>query len=291
MTKGFFLTEALIAACLSAWLLTTLIILYLSQKHQNIYLNNISEVQENIRLTVNELSRDIRTAGYFACFSGNKRDILKSNFLTIYSGRKNRWYPNLPISLRNKVKTDTDILEIQKMETQQTDLLQTMISFNSLMVSKHQHFSPGEWIVVSNCQHAEIARLESVILNDSNQFLALKTSLNYLYEKNAIVSRLIRNRYYVRDTYRANQRGENLYGLYRQGIDGNTEELVSGIENFRIKPLGNVRARLKIALLFTSQKAVEEKPQSIIFDGKKYVDYDHYYHQAETLIVKSREKE
>ena len=81
--KGITLVELLIAALMTFVIGSAAMEFYASQHNQWLAQTDVSDMQQNVRALLDELTRNIRSAGY-GIITGHPRILVSSNTLTVY---------------------------------------------------------------------------------------------------------------------------------------------------------------------------------------------------------------
>lgn len=238
---GFSLVEILVATALSVFLLTAVMTVYLSQKKSYRFTEGLARVQENGRLAIAGLNKDVRMAGYIGC--GRLSEIRLHNLLPGIDFRPETsivGFNNGQTTASYSSPTVDAILRIAVPKTavlivQHADAESVVASHDQqIKVPADQTFKVGDVALLSNCQQAHIFRVQAV----HQQWLTPMPQFTDRYEwADSQMSRLLTYIYYVANTGRINQAGNPIYALYRRNLnDAPTKqnEWVEGVENMQI---------------------------------------------------------
>lgn len=178
--RGLTLIELMIAITLSLLIVGAVISLYITSQHLYRVQNNLSRLQENARYAMNEMSRDLRMAGYEGCLTGhitphndlNNTTSYPYNFsvpLEGYQYVSGAWVPALdpaftatltPASPPGGVftlDTASDIITVRLADPAQAlAVTQPSSSASTLNVSLPNPFYSGQILLVTNCTGADI---------------------------------------------------------------------------------------------------------------------------------------
>ncbi|MHB1587499.1 MAG: PilW family protein [Acidiferrobacteraceae bacterium] len=178
--RGFTLIELMIAITLSLLIVGAVISLYVTSQHLYRVQNNLSRLQESARYAMNEMSRDLRMAGYEGCLTGhitphndlNNTTSYPYNFSTPLQGYQfvsGAWLPALdpaftatltPASPPGGVftlDTTSDIITVRLADpAQMLAVTQPSASASTLNVSLPNPFYSGQILLVTNCTGADI---------------------------------------------------------------------------------------------------------------------------------------
>ncbi len=317
-SRGFTLTEIMVASVLAIFLVGLLAQLYLSNKRTHRWQQGIARIQENGRYAVHILDSHIRQAGFIGCpslegdfvvasASGNP-GIGAQNSLQGNTSNDSAWLASLPSRLRKQVAADSDVITIRKVEPQLTSLTQTMRDQTHLQVTDNNKLKAGETVLVANCSEAETFQVAKVSEHTGQgaQDLVSHTPLTQHYAKDATLSPLIEESYLVANTGRKNHNAHPIYALYRLAENQRKTELVSGVKQMKVSyGVGDNNAApqlhnaawvdkhhawrqvrsVKVALLLDSVEAVGNKAHSYTFAGQGYVPVDgRLYREWDTYI-------
>jgi len=269
--RGLTLIELMIALGLGLLLVAALGYLYSGQRQSWRTLEAVARLQENGRLAMELVGRDLRQAGYAGCLSlpearpvswvkladTTKTDAFGSlitPFLT--DGRLVTGYAgwgvdrNLDGTVNSTdrpnnylVGTDTLFLVGGQDPVAYTSAAMTSVSAAIPITANSLRFSQGELVLISDCRSVDIFRISGPAGNDVTYSNTLphddtdtrneNDRLTRSYEKGASVMPLALHVYYLG----SNPAGRPaLYRLpwVRHGRWGTSEELVEGVEDMRL---------------------------------------------------------
>jgi len=259
---GFTLIEMMIGMGLGLTVVAGLITVFQGNKQSSELNQAMADMQENVRYAFDALGRDIRMAGFQGCALSSEAtatikasDAPTSNFyLSSLSGSHvgdgKNWEPVPPPTFKYpeaiEVVANTDALSIQ-FGNQELFNVQAMSNSSSDVVldALPETIAAGDYVLISNCQTADLFRVTAI----NNATLKHDSSLNqgsatlstaYGQGDSANLATLMKfeaNVYFLANTGRKNQSGDDITSLYRQTLpfDSPPQEMVEGVEQFRIK--------------------------------------------------------
>lgn len=243
---GFSLTELMVTLAVTGIILPVVFTTYLNIKNHYTAQQALLQNQAEARLAIHLLRRAIYQAGYSACFALNASgeinhhaitafDFTRATALQGYHATASGWQPSLPASLVGKVKTGTDVIKLMGVDFNLAVLKNDMLITDSLTVSPELSVKKGDILVVTDCIQADLFTVASVSNSANQQTIRSNEALSVRYRQNAGIGRLQIQSFYIRDTNRKNRAGDPIYALYSQGDNGISEELVTDIEDMRIR--------------------------------------------------------
>lgn len=312
--RGFSLIEFLIAAGLSALLLTGILNIYFSNKKTFQYNIELARLQENARTAIHRLNEDIRMTGFMGC--PRLRDIEHYETLPqlststviagFHHGQTTSPYPPSPALTKIMASglPGSDILIVQESDSQQSNAFAS--DSNTLLVSGHPEYKINEKLLISNCNHSRFIHIGTVNYANGLSILGLTEALfdpgndenPYAKSSDTQISNWHIYVYYIAKTGRKNRAGQSIGALYRRDLSASkmlSTELAEGVDDMQIR-YGIIDAHraglhyfsanrisandwklirsVQIKLLLSSIENVTEKPQSYFFSEKKYMPTD-----------------
>lgn len=236
--QGLTLIELMIALALGLLLLRILMGIYLSSQQSTHLQAALNQIEHNATIALSIIQTDISRAGQIGCAR------LSQDFPLVS-------YPPYSLTVENKlILSGSHQLTVRYADYPANTLLAAMQNDSRLIVSNEVAFKPGEIVVISDCRKAEIFKIEAVSENHGVQIIIPSSSLHYLFQKDAEISRLIVNSYYLAATKRKQINGTPIYALFRDSLNQQHEELVEGIDemNFQAEPHG-IAIKLNVSAL------------------------------------------
>lgn len=176
--QGLTLVELMVAIVLSIIIIGAVITLYLSSSRTYRVDNNIAGIQDNARYALTALDRDFRLTGYEGCLTGHvllHNDLnpggsaysFGSPFVAPLTGYQNvggTWTPPLDASITSAAAAqglvldpNSDIITIQRADSNAAaGVTAPSGSSATLLTSTPNPYYPGEILVVTNCQSADV---------------------------------------------------------------------------------------------------------------------------------------
>lgn len=269
--RGLSMVELMVALLVSTLLMLGVFEIFLGSSQNNRFAHAYARIQENGRLAMDILTRNIRMAGYQGCIDPNLIEMniiaddaptydLNSDGVFGYETDDAAW----SISNRNDqldaitgVPSGTDIIYIQFASPTGVNVIcdgggnsceavnaNVKIENNTIGLKKY------DVAIVTDCENADMFRIVSMPIDSSDSKVTLAHSnshnssnnLSKPYDEDAEVVTFNAFAYYIKDTGRVNDRGNKVFALYQfdstyqEGgvIMGKEEELVEGIEQLQI---------------------------------------------------------
>jgi type IV pilus assembly protein PilW len=267
--RGFSLIELLIALVLGLMLSAGIFTVFSGNKQSTDLNTAMADMQENARFALNQLSADIRMAGYQGCKDINRggANILATGAPT--SNLENTaavgsvvasatdWRPAPPIGLGRlgNVIPNTHALTLQFGSAATFPLSDNVggivpdrsdpipVDTRAGISSEPFNIQEGEFAIISNCNGSDLIKVSGVG-NDGSVSHAIVENISssltydYLADRNTKFMRFNSNIYYVGDTGSTSSDGTMITGLYQQKLpyeDSNPPVLmISGVENMRL---------------------------------------------------------
>ena len=189
------------------------------------------------------LNQHIGKAGYVGC--GRLGQLLNwSNQTTQplgevhvirgYQAIDQHWQPGLPMQLHNKVKTESDVIELNYAD-RLGYLAAAITDLTQLTVYSDQHIYPKHVLLISDCQYADVVIVDTVNKIATNTYaITLASPLQHHYLAMAFIGKVVQLFFYIGDTQRVNVQKQPIYALYMRNQDGHHVELVPGVHAMHI---------------------------------------------------------
>lgn len=313
-TRGFSLTELLVAGALGTILLYVLITIYWYTRQNYLLEHAEATIENNANTAIYILSQSLRMAGFIGCnrlgVVVNKLDYSGVSYTVENSihgskGIGKRWQPALPVQLTN-VKPDTDIVTVWYRQAVGLHIARDF-------ALQKQPYDFGKMLLISSCNQAELL---TVKCSDASQVscsnYSLKVDKSKQQYEQAELAPFFVYAYYISQSTYPNSEGQKVYGLFRKSLimpNAHAQELVPGIEDMKIfygvkasnndsiiflsadqvKQWNKVRI-LKILLLVNSINNVLTQPQTYEFNGKLYRASDRIVRREWVTYVYLRER-
>lgn len=271
--RGMTIVEIMVAITISLVLLSGVAQIFLSSKQTYRMGEQLSRLQENGRLVLDLLARDIRMTGYQGC--ADPEDIPptivannppSTDFATTALGGSKvgsgSWDPSAPSALPTTltdakgnsytltnlplVNTDVVITQFVDPVNAQDTNLASSITGDISIAQNPGNFAADDVLAIADCDSVDIFRASAVSLSGSSYLIShanthnSAASLSKAYASGARVFQVQSNIYFVAPAYHAdgslktNNRGATINALYRADIDGDLISLVEGVDNLQI---------------------------------------------------------
>jgi len=246
---GFSTLEILIASALGLIIIAGICQVYLSVKNTYQKQANLIDLQENIRFATYTLTQNIRMAGYAGCakltylkspdtyykhpFTSKKLNNLDFIFESSLLGFSNNNLPNY--LLDKKVKTDTDVIVIQKSDIGLTRFYGTEITpaTTSIVVKQNPATKNNPLLFLASCKNAEIFQAKEI--GGTQISLSGKDNFHYRYNYNdSTISSFTEVAYFISTSSKKDIQGKTIYSLFMVTNRGDKEEIITGINSMKI---------------------------------------------------------
>ena len=256
---GLSIIEIMVALLVSTILLGGVIQIYVGNQRTSRVGDGLAQLQESARFAVDQISEDIRTAGYLGCVDSRKSANVVANgvdgtnpvntairgFVADTDGDLSPTPPATLTTTTNLPIANSDVVMIQRASSASMQLSTAMTSETDHVRVGTNNLGVGsdQVLLISDCDRAVIFRVTAEPYDDSGDIVfehdATGNSSNsfddvaFTDTDNTFIRRFMESAYYVGDTGRTNSAGSAVRALYRVGIGGQ-EELVEGIEQIRV---------------------------------------------------------
>jgi type IV pilus assembly protein PilW len=332
--QGVAITEVMISMAIGLILITGVVQLFISNQRTYTLTEGQARIQENARFAVSTLSRDLRMAGYMGCGNSNLQrsatgtpQIYVNNIVadppantafglgTTMNGINNAAADDLP-----DIIPGTDAITLSRASETSAQLTGNLGSENAnIQLSSN----PGGWekndiLFITDCRHADIFRATNQINGEGTVTIAhangsnIDNRLSKAYGEDAMVMSFLSSTYYVADSGRTNQAGEQIRSLYLIPINGVRVELIEGVSDMQItygeNTDGDVTGTadtyvtanavtdwsnvvsVRLALLVDSIEDVTTEAQTYTFEGNNFVADDRRLRRSFTTTISLRNR-
>jgi hypothetical protein len=200
--------------------LNSLFLLAEKKREMQIALMNINN---NTIVITKLLTNEISAAGYIGCARWvNEFPMINHTELKL-----------LP---QNKLVVDSKSLTLIHANQNHTELIRDMNNNSLFYVTNNVTIAKGDVLLISNCQFAEIVNVKDVQSYSHEMTKVITTKpLTHRFEKNAFVSQLEINSFYMEKTHRVDVKGSPIYALYQIDIHHNKLEIIEGIKFLKMQ--------------------------------------------------------
>jgi type IV pilus assembly protein PilW len=267
------LVEIMVAITISLVLLSGVMQIFLSSKQTYRMNEELARLQENGRVVLDLLSRDIRMTGFQGCADPEDipATIVANNppttdlVATALGGAKvgsSSWDPTAPSELPTSLSdsnsnsytlaslplsnTDVIITQFTAAIDAQTTNAASGITGDIQIPQNPGNFAADDILAIADCDSVDIFRASAVTESAGNFFISHADTHNSTanfskaYASGARVYRMESNVYFVAParyadgSIKTNARGATINALYRGDIDGNLISLVEGVDNMQV---------------------------------------------------------
>lgn len=259
--SGFTLVELMVAMVIGLVLVGGMATVFSGIRRSADLNAALGDMQENARYILDTLARDGRMAGYQGCVNveDTSATILATDaptadyFQSALTGSKvvsaTSWAPAPPLTfvLPTTVTpvVGSDVLSIQY-GNPETYPVAPMAQVNSNIVTTvaNQTIQANDLVIVSNCQVADLIKVNAVNINTLSHTSATNSSSNasarYGHGGSSNLSQVMKfesNVYFLADTGRTNESNDPVISLYRQSLPFTSapQEIVESVDIFRVK--------------------------------------------------------
>lgn len=253
LSRGFALIEMMISLALSLIFSLLLIQLYQAYLQAEKYNQALAELQENGRIILQFLQRDLSKAGFFGC---GKSQSLKSFLLPLKPYPFGPAYQVRIIENQNKIEM-TNLQDRQKPgQSMLIEFISDMALFkrqnysNEIEVFAEKPFIKGQKIVISSCEGLESHTLIEVLNQafSKKQILTLDSPISLPTMPEETIAIPHEYLYSLKDNYSGVNRSHSIsFSLLRRDLlasFANPDQLVSGIYDLNFDLIFNPSAFL-----------------------------------------------
>ncbi|MBX2883504.1 MAG: PilW family protein [Granulosicoccus sp.] len=259
--SGFTLVELMVAMVIGLVLIAGMATVFSGIRRSAELNTALGDMQENARYILDTLARDGRMAGYQGCVNVEDtsatilaNDAPTNNFFqSALSGSRivsaTNWTPAPPLTftIPNTVTpvVGSDVLSIQYGNPETYPVApMAQVNANIVTTTPNRTIQANDLVIVSNCQVADLIRVNAVNINTLSHTSATNSSSNVSARygqggaKNlSQVMKFESNVYFLADTGRTNESNDPVISLYRQSLpfSGAPQEIVESVDAFRVK--------------------------------------------------------
>jgi type IV pilus assembly protein PilW len=257
---GLSLVELMIALALSATLILGIFTVYLDSSQTSRVGASLARIQESARIATDLMARDLRMVGFQGCADPNDvtLNIIADNaptadfFATTLRGWEvtdGTWANGTEFdgtAIESGAGVGRDVIAVQRGETMAIQLTGNMSAGNANIQVQGDdvaRFAQNDIVLISDCEAGDLFRISSqpsagtwAHANNVNS----TNRLSQAYTSDARIMRFFSSVYFVADTGRDDNRGNDIFALYQQinQLDGSLQapqEIVEGVENLQIE--------------------------------------------------------
>lgn len=260
-SSGFSLIEILVALAIGAFLIGGISQVYVSLKQTNKVSHALSRLQESARLANDTMLQDISHIGFMGCLdpmlSDSEVNVIynsapayvvnfNQNSISGWDVTSTGWgdsagLTDIDDSGNRMAILNSDVFRAQFLSRSSLTLSANMANNAANIAISNNIFGlgVGDIAAIGDCRNLDIFQVtgtteapltlaHTAASNSSDSFNGTYTTAN------TTVRILLNNTYFVGDTGRTNISGDSIFALYRFDRDGNTEEIIEGVENMQV---------------------------------------------------------
>lgn len=260
--KGLSLVELLVALALSATLIVGIFTVYMDSSQTSRLSTSLARIQESARIGVDILARDLRMVGFQGCADPDDvtMNVIANNpptsdffatTLRAWEVTGANWADGTEFdgtAIESSARVGSDVIAVQRGEIADVEITKDMqgVANANIQVggSEVNQFSQNDMVLISDCESADLFRISSKPSSDTWAHANNVNSSNRLsqgYSEDARVMRFSSTIYYVADTGRDDDLGNDIFALYRARNnllnsatpDFQIDELVEGVESLQ----------------------------------------------------------
>ncbi|NMT65516.1 PilW family protein [Marinobacter orientalis] len=257
---GLSLVELMIALALSATLILGIFTVYLDSSQTSRVGASLARIQESARIATDLMARDMRMVGFQGCADPDDvtLNIIADNpptadfFETTLRGWEvtdGTWANGTEFAgtaIESGAVIGSDVISVQRGETMEIEMDGPMKADNANIQVKGDdvvRFAQNDIVMISDCEAGDLFRISSKPESNTWAHASNVNSTNFLsqaYKDDARIMRFSSSVYFVADTDRDDNRGNDIFALYRQinRLDGSIQspqEIVEGVESLQIE--------------------------------------------------------
>ena len=224
---GAILIELMITITLSLLLLTTLLQLYLTSMRSLHIQSALFDMQHQARTTIAILRESIHRAGYIGCAK------LTTGFPI---------QQDAPYSMTAYTKLQSgnqNSITVRYADFSHVTLTENMHDRRYLQATLEHRYKPGDILIISNCQHADIFQVKKILFSHHVQRMLSVHPLHHHYKKESEIAR-----FHI-DTFYIEKNKQQLPALFLRDIYHRTTQLVTGIADMQFMFTVNLQNNIK----------------------------------------------
>ena len=242
-SSGFTIFETMLALSLGVIILAGVFAVYLSAKKLFQFQERIFTEQAKLNFITYTLWQNIGMAGYVGCANIQKLKLSDhTNFNFSFVNALQGYDSNNPPSyLIDKVRPHTDVFVVEKANGDITRVTENVSrNATAIKVMQNPATQDNSVVLVSDCENADLTTATNLL----GQIVTLKDKLTHDYYAGlAEVARFDETAYFIGDSARADDSGNEIYCLYMLINQGNKQELAEGVDDMQVS-YGVARAHL-----------------------------------------------
>ncbi|SNC76536.1 type IV pilus assembly protein PilW [Marinobacter sp. es.048] len=258
--QGLSLVELIIALALSATLILGIFTVYMDSSQTSRLATSLARIQETGRIATDIMARDLRMVGFQGCADPDDvtMNVIANNpptadfFETTLRGwevTSDTWANGTEFdgtAIESDAVIGSDVIAVQRGETMEIELTGNMSADNANVQVQGDdvaRFAQSDLVLISDCEAADLFRISSTPSSGTWAHANNVNTTNRLsqaYTDDARIMRFSASTYFVADTGRDDNQGNDIFALYRQNLplDGSfsaPQEIVEGVESLQIE--------------------------------------------------------
>ncbi len=258
MKNGFSLTELLVTLVLSSFICLSLIKLLIHYQDQRRYHQTEFQINSQLQFAATILRQAILNSGYLGCGTLQTEQVHMHGLTNPPAYFMQGYYTQLPPFLQGHPLAKSDVIRLTQAVPEGVYLTKSMLEKNTALEVIRNPFEMHEWLIISDCHHADIFPVTSV------QGLWLHhPPLNNLYQNTTQVFTWQDESYFIAETKRSYSNRSPILALYKmnaapkQNDTPREEELVEDISKLEILYANNANASFMSAKQVTDWNAIK----------------------------------
>lgn len=180
---GIILIEMLLCVLFETIILSLLIEIYFTYQQSYRIQQSLIEIEDKAQAAIDILVSEIHQAGYIGCPRLTKDFPLKAP-------------QEYLMSVENKLSGNDHEITIRH-ANQLSNILLRPNTKNELIISKDTPIKKGDVLMIADCQHAQVVKVQAVSIKNDMQIITSVESIYYTFTPFSEVSRLVINRFYL----------------------------------------------------------------------------------------------
>ncbi|MEN3111427.1 PilW family protein [Uliginosibacterium paludis] len=247
---GLTLIELMVAMTIGLILLLALSSIYLSSQRTFRTADNLSRVQENVRIAFDVMSRDIRGTAFFGCAGQdgkiatvlqNSTDVFWNFLVPIYgyeASTGTSWNIALPTEITSTALGGRDVLITRSIDDGGGPVIAHAAATDALEIPTNSNIKAGDIVAVSNCANSTLLQVTAVTTSGDRDVLAHVSGSGTPGNTTADLGQLFSSgevRPVSTKIYYISNNSNSIPSLYvRRGNVATPQEVVEGIDGMQI---------------------------------------------------------
>lgn len=252
LMKGFTLTELMIVAALSIGLCTLSIQLLLTAKKAIMQQHALVRVHNNQQAFSWVLSQAVYQAGQLPCstlrtnlsWQANQPkqfdQLVANRGIDIVYPSAVKSIPWLTKNWQARLAPHLPLIWLSFTEQSYPLLDSFQVEQPMLVTQGNIHWTRGNWLIIDDGIKVSLVQVDKDIRCYANQKTCsvmvrpFKQALSHLYHPGAQVALLESNLYFIASSQRFNQDDQTIFSLYESRLNGDTQEILEGVDDWTV---------------------------------------------------------